>query len=79
MKANIAQRLWPANRPWTLYQIDAESLLEEFMLEEEDLFTQDDALDLTIINIKDGAVCKNLKCANLGEVLQYIEVLHLPM
>jgi hypothetical protein len=74
MAAQVAQRLWPANRPWALYQIDAESLLADFTCEEEDLFTQDDDLDVTIVNIKDGAVCRNLKCTSLEKVLQYIQV-----
>lgn len=79
MTAQIATPLWPANRQWTLFQIDAESLLADFTRQEEDLFTQDDELDVTIVDIKDGAVCRDLKCTNLGEVLQYIQVLRLVM
>jgi hypothetical protein len=70
----MTARLWPANRRWTLYQNDAESLLAEFAGQEEDLFTQDDDQDVTIVETRDGTVCRDRDCTNLDQVLQYIQV-----
>lgn len=72
MTAQVAQ-LWPANRRWTVYQTDAESLLAEFAREEEDLFTQDEDLYVTIAETKDGSLWRNLKCANLEQILEYTQ------
>ncbi len=66
---------WPANRRRTLYQNDALSLLEEFAREEENLFTQDPELDVTIIEIKNGVICRNLNCTDSDQIVQYIQVL----
>ncbi|KAH8746477.1 hypothetical protein F5882DRAFT_446318 [Hyaloscypha sp. PMI_1271] len=73
MTPQVARRPWPANRRGTVFQIDAESLLAEFTREAEDLFTQDDDLDVTIIDMKNGAMCRNIKCTNMDEILQYIQ------
>jgi hypothetical protein len=78
MTPQVARRPWPANRRGTVYQIDSESLLAEFTREAEDLFTQVDDLDVTIVDMKNGAVCRNIKCTNMDEILQYIQVLYPP-
>lgn len=66
-------QLWPTHRKSNLYQSDAESLSAELACEEENLFTQDDDLDITIIEMKEGVLQKSFKCIDSNQISQYIQ------
>lgn len=70
----VSTRSWPIHRDWNLYQSDAASLSAEFAREAEDLFTQDEDLDVTIIVKKDGFADNMFKWVDAGQISQYIQV-----
>jgi hypothetical protein len=71
-------RLWPAHRKRNLYQSHTASLLADFALEKENIFTQDDDLNVTITQLRRDYLSNCTKTSfqytDANEILQYIQV-----